>query len=134
MHTNTITIFLVEITTNERFKSYNNPLFYSLKYGTTAKFRNFGSKVYFIAENLHLIETKDCESSVIQTGPEQYSGYALRRPFVTSAHSRAAGISKDRQPGLPGNSGERDGPVYQESVVKRSKGQGIHVPVRISAY
>jgi hypothetical protein len=30
---NTITIFLIEITTNKCFISYNNPLNYSLKYG-----------------------------------------------------------------------------------------------------
>jgi hypothetical protein len=53
--------------TNECFRSHNNPLYYSLKYSTTAKFRNFWSKVSFIAKNPHLIESKDCESSVIQT-------------------------------------------------------------------
>jgi hypothetical protein len=42
MHTNTSAIFLVEITTNVCLKSYNNPLYYSLKYGKTAKFENFG--------------------------------------------------------------------------------------------
>jgi hypothetical protein len=68
MHTNTGVIFLIEITTSECFKSYNNPLFYSLKYGKTAKFGNFGSKVSFIPENPHLIESKDRETSVIQTG------------------------------------------------------------------
>jgi hypothetical protein len=39
--------------------------------------------------------------------------------FVTSAHSREAGISKDRQLGIPGIGGEPGGPVYRESVVKR---------------
>jgi hypothetical protein len=53
---NTITIFLIEITTNKHFISYNNPLNYSLKYGKTGEFGNFRSKVYFISENLHLIE------------------------------------------------------------------------------
>jgi hypothetical protein len=42
MHTNTIAIFLVEITTNECLKSYNNLLYYFLKYGKIAKFENFG--------------------------------------------------------------------------------------------
>jgi hypothetical protein len=42
---NTITIFLIEITTNKRFISYDNPLNYSLKYGITGEFGNFGSKV-----------------------------------------------------------------------------------------
>jgi hypothetical protein len=51
MLTNTITIFLIEIITNERFISYNNPLYYFLKYGKTAKFGNFGSKVSFSNEN-----------------------------------------------------------------------------------
>jgi hypothetical protein len=46
---------LIKITTNERFISYDNPLNYLLKYGITGEFGNFGSKVYFIAENLHLI-------------------------------------------------------------------------------
>jgi hypothetical protein len=110
VHTNKITIFLVEITTNECFRSYNNPLYYSLKFGKTAKFGNFGSKVSFIAENPHLIESKDRESSVIQARSILNSilgGHWLL--FVISAHSRAAGNSKDRHPGLPGNSGERDG-------------------------
>jgi hypothetical protein len=31
MHTNTIAIFLIEITTNERLKSYNNLLYYRLR-------------------------------------------------------------------------------------------------------
>jgi hypothetical protein len=120
VHTNTITIFLIEITTNECFKSYNNPLYYSLKYGKIAKFCNFGSKVSFIAENRHLIESTDRESSRIQTGSILNTILGAQWPlFVTSAQSRAAGNSKDRQSGLPGNSGERDGPVYQESVVKR---------------
>jgi hypothetical protein len=35
---NTITIFLIEITTNKRFISYNNPLNYSLKYGITGEY------------------------------------------------------------------------------------------------
>jgi hypothetical protein len=45
MHSNTITVFLIEITTIECFRSRNIPLNYSLKYGKTAKFRNFQSKV-----------------------------------------------------------------------------------------
>jgi hypothetical protein len=66
MHTNTIAIFLIEITANECLKSYNNPLYYSL----TAKQLNseISGNKYFIAENLHLIESKVHESSVIQTG------------------------------------------------------------------
>jgi hypothetical protein len=32
--------------------------------------------------------------------------------FVISAHSREAGSSKDRQPGLPGIGGEPGGPMY----------------------
>jgi hypothetical protein len=61
MHTNTITIILIEINvkTNECFISHNNPPNYFLKYGKTAKFRNFGSKLYFIAEKPHLIESND---------------------------------------------------------------------------
>jgi hypothetical protein len=62
--------------------------------------------VSFIAENLHLIESKDRESSVIQTGSILNSILGAHwQLFVTSAHSRATGISKDRQPSLPGNSG-----------------------------
>jgi hypothetical protein len=57
--------------------------------------------VSFIAKNPHLIESKDRESSVIQTGI-----LGAHCPlFVTSAHSRQAGSSKDRQPGLPGIGG-----------------------------
>jgi hypothetical protein len=116
MHTNTMAIFLIEITTNECLKSYNNLLYYSLKYGKTAQFGNFGSKVSFIAKNPHLIESKDRESSVIQTGNILGAHCLL---FVTCAHSRQAGSSKDRQPGLPGIGGEPGGPVYRESEVKR---------------
>jgi hypothetical protein len=78
--------------------------------------------VSFIAENPHLIESKDRVSSVIETGSIENSilgGHWLL--FVTSAHSREAGSSKDCQPGLPGIGGEPDGPVYRESVVKRLK-------------
>jgi hypothetical protein len=39
--------------------------------------------------------------------------------FVTSAHSRQAGSSEDRQPGVPGIGGDPGGPVYRELVVKR---------------
>jgi hypothetical protein len=71
----------------------------------------------FIAENSHLIESKDRESSVIQTGSILNSILGAHwLLFVTSAHSREVGSSKDRQPGLPGIGG---GPVYRESVVKR---------------
>jgi hypothetical protein len=76
----------------------------------------------FIAENLHLIESKDRESSVIQTGSILNSILGAHWPiFVTSAHSREAGNSKYRQLGLPGIGGEPGGPVYRESVVKRLK-------------
>jgi hypothetical protein len=60
------------------------------------------SKKSFIAENGHLIESKDRESSVIQTGSilnsilGAHSHWLL---FVTSGHSREAGSSKDHQPG-----------------------------------
>jgi hypothetical protein len=69
--------------------------------------------VYFIAKNPHLIESKDRESSVIQTGSILGAHWSL---FVTSAHSRQAGSSKDRQPSVTGIGG---GPVYRELVVKR---------------
>jgi hypothetical protein len=75
LHTNTITIFLIEITTNKRFISYYNPLNYSLKYGMTGEFGNFGSKVSFIAENPHLIESNDRESRLIIS--RKYSGCAV---------------------------------------------------------
>jgi hypothetical protein len=55
--------------------------------------------VSFIAKNPHLIESKDRESSVIQTGSILNSilGAHWHCPlFVTSAHSRQAGSSKDR--------------------------------------
>jgi hypothetical protein len=75
--------------------------------------------VYFIVKN-NLIESKDRESNVIQTGSNLNSILGAHWPlFVTSAHSRQAGSSKDRQPGLPGIGGEPGGPVYRESVVKR---------------
>jgi hypothetical protein len=78
--------------------------------------------VYFIAVNPHLIESKDCESSSIQTGSILNSILGAHwLLFVTSAHSREAGSPKDRQPGLPGIGGEPDGPVCQESMVKRLK-------------
>jgi hypothetical protein len=76
--------------------------------------------VYFIAKNPHLIESKDRESSVIQTGSILNSILGAHCPlFGTSAHSRQAGSSKDRQPGLPGIGGEPGEPVYRESEVKR---------------
>jgi hypothetical protein len=46
----------------------------------------------FIAENPHLIESKDCESSVIQSILNSILG-APWPLFVTPAHSRAAGNS-----------------------------------------
>jgi hypothetical protein len=56
---------MMEITTNKRFISYNNPRNYSLKYGITGKFRNFWTKVSFIAENPPVvIESNDRESLV----------------------------------------------------------------------
>jgi hypothetical protein len=91
---NTITIFLIEITTNKYFISYNNPLNYSLKYGITGEFGNFGSNVSFIAENPHLIESNDRESQLIIN--RKYSGCAVT-DFGTSAQWGAAGNSKDRQ-------------------------------------
>jgi hypothetical protein len=72
---NTITIFLIEITTNKHFISYDNPLNYSLKYGITSEFGNFGSKVSFIAENPHLIESNYHESRLIIN--RKYSGCAV---------------------------------------------------------
>jgi hypothetical protein len=76
----------------------------------------------FIAENLHLIESKDRESSVIQTGSILNSILGVHwLLFMTSAHSREAGNLKDRQLGQPGIGGEPGGPVYRESVVKRLK-------------
>jgi hypothetical protein len=78
--------------------------------------------VSFIAKNPHLIESKDRESSVIRTGSILNSILGVHCPlFVTSAHSRQAGSSKDRQPGLPGIGGEPGRPVYRESGVKRLK-------------
>jgi hypothetical protein len=57
---------------------------------------------------------------VIQTGSIPNSILGVHWPlFVTTAHSRAVGNSKDRQPGLPGIGGEPGGPMYRESVVKR---------------
>jgi hypothetical protein len=87
MQTNTIAIFLIEITTNERLKFYNNPPYYSLKYGKTAKCGNFGSKVSFIAENPHLIESKDRESSVIQTGSILNSILGAHWPLFVTLHT-----------------------------------------------
>jgi hypothetical protein len=81
-----------------------------------------GGKVSFIAENPHLIESKDRESSVIQTGSILNSILGAHwLLFVTSVHFREAGSSKDRQPGLPCIDGEPGGRVYRESVVKRLK-------------
>jgi hypothetical protein len=78
--------------------------------------------VSFIAKNPHLIESKDRENSVIQTGSILNSILDAHCPlFVTSAHSRQAGSSKDRQPSILGIGGEPGGPVYRESEVKRLK-------------
>jgi hypothetical protein len=74
IHTNTIVIFLIEITTNEHYISLNNPLNYSLKYGKTAKFGNVGSKLSFIAKNLHLM-----------VGSLQV--VAHRKPVLTPTHA-----------------------------------------------
>jgi hypothetical protein len=64
--------------------------------------------VSFIAKNLHLIKSKDRESSVIQTGSILNSILGAHWSlFVTSAHSRQEYSSKDRQPGLPGIGGEK---------------------------
>jgi hypothetical protein len=55
--------------------------------------------VSFIAKNLHLIQSKDRESSVIQTGSILNSILGVHWSlFVTSAHSKQVGSSKDRQP------------------------------------
>jgi hypothetical protein len=72
--------------------------------------------VSFIAENPHLIESKDRDPN--RKYSEQYSGCALAAS-CDFTHSREAGISKDRQPrGLPGIGGEPGGPVNRESVMK----------------
>jgi hypothetical protein len=115
MHTNTITIFLIEITTNECFKSHNNRLYHSLKYGEIAKFGNYGSKVYFIAENPHLIESNDRESSVILTGSILNSILGVHWPlFVTSLRTlEKREVQKIVRPVY------RELVVYRESVVKR---------------
>jgi hypothetical protein len=145
VHTNTIAIFLIEITTNECLKSYNNLLYYSLKCGKTAQCGNL-SFIMFIAKNLHLIESKDRESSVIQTGSILNSilGVHWSREssviqtgsilnsilgvhwslFVTSAHSRQAGSSKDRPPGVPGIGGEKVKGLLQ-CCVENTPGQYI---------
>jgi hypothetical protein len=96
MHTNTITIFLIEITINECFISHINPQNYSLKYGKTAKFGNFRSKVSFsfIAKNPHLIESNHHESRLIKTGSILECAVTT---FGTSAHWGTAGNSKDHQ-------------------------------------
>jgi hypothetical protein len=87
VHSNAITIFLIEITANKCFISHDNPLNYSVKYGRTAEFRNFGSNVSFIAENLHLIESNNRES--LECSVTTFC-------FVISTHSRAVGNSEDR--------------------------------------
>jgi hypothetical protein len=59
--------------------------------------------VSFITENPPLSDSKERQSSVIQTESILNSLLGAHWPlFVTSAHSREAGNSKDRQPGLPG--------------------------------
>jgi hypothetical protein len=78
-----------------------------------------------------LIESKDRESGVIQTGSILNSILGAHWPlFVTSAHSRQVGSSKDRQPGLPGIGGEPGGPgIGGEKVKTRISvygNQGMH--------
>jgi hypothetical protein len=93
MHTNTIAIFLIKITTNEHLKSYNNPLYYTLKYGITAKFGNFGSKVS--AFNWDKRSWKHAAWSK----PEVFRTVfwvCIWPLFVISANSREAGSSKNR--------------------------------------
>jgi hypothetical protein len=97
---------LIEITTNKRFISYNNPLNYSLKYGITGKFGNFGSKVSFIAENPHLIESNDRESRLI-----------INRKYSGSGKFKRSSVAS--QTGQPEKGGGVVGPVYRERVVKR---------------
>jgi hypothetical protein len=116
----TITIFLIEITTNKRFISYNNPLNYSLKYGITGEFGNCGSKVCFIAENSHLIKSNDRESRLIIN--RKYSGCAVT-DFLNFCAMRSSGKFKRSsvasRTGQPGKGGGLVGPVYQERAVKR---------------
>jgi hypothetical protein len=46
MHTNTIAIFLIEIK-KLTLKAYNNPLYYSLKYGKTDDSEISGKSVFY---------------------------------------------------------------------------------------
>jgi hypothetical protein len=92
----------IKITTNKRFISYNNQLNYSL-----GEFGNFGSKVSFIAENPHLIESNDRESRLI-----------INRKY--------SGCTVDSQTGQPGMGGGLGGLVYRERVVKRLR---FHVDI-----
>jgi hypothetical protein len=115
-----ITIFLIEITTNKRSISYNNPLNYSLKYGITGEFGNFGTKVSFIAENLHLIESNDRESWLIIN--RKYSGCAVTdfwNFFAMGSSGKFKRSSVGSLTGQPGKGGGLVGPVYRERVVKK---------------
>jgi hypothetical protein len=117
---NTITIFLIEITTNKRFISCDNPLNYSLKYGITGEFGNFGSKVSFIDENLHLIKSNDGESRLIIN--RKYSGCAVADFWnfcAMGSSGKFKGSSVASQTGQPGRGGGLVGPVYRERVVNR---------------
>jgi hypothetical protein len=112
---------LIEITTNKRFISYCNPLNYSLKYGITGEFRNFGSKVSFIAENPHLIESNDRESRLI-INRNKYSECAVTdfcNFCILESSGKFKRSSVDSQTGQPGKGGGLGGPVYRERVVKR---------------
>jgi hypothetical protein len=108
---------LIEITTNKRFISYNNLLNYSLKYGITGEFRNFGSKVSFIAGNLHLIESNDRESRLIINRKYMYSVCAVT-DFLNFCAMGSSGKFKRSsvasQTGQPGKGGGLGGPVYRE--------------------
>jgi hypothetical protein len=117
---NTIMIFLIEITTNKHFISYNNPLNYSFKYGITGEFGNFGSKVSFIAENPHLIESNDRESQLIIN--RKYSGCGVTDFWNFCAMGSSGKFKRSSvasQTGQPGKGSGLVGPVYRERVVKR---------------
>jgi hypothetical protein len=101
-------IFLIEITINKCFISYNynNPLNYSLKYGITGEFRNFWTKVSFIAENPHLIESNDRESWLIIN--RKYSGCAVTDFWKFCAVGSSGKFERSSvasQTGLPGKGG-----------------------------
>jgi hypothetical protein len=91
--------------------------------------------VSFIAKNPHLIESKDRESSVIQTGSILNSilgAHCLL--FVTSAHSRQAGSSKDRQPGLPGIGVEPGNLFYSTTPLAAPTAEHSHTYRRVSIF